>query len=270
MINDIEALGAPGALEAVAGSDCAVCLDAHAGRPGDHAGRSALRRRGRRGARLSARSASPPARRPASRADRIVVDPGFGFGKTVEHNLDLLRRLPEFAALGVPLLAGWSRKSIARRITGRDRRRAPGGEPARPLCSRSSGWGENTARARREGNAGRGRWCWQALEEGMSRKYFGTDGVRGTVGEAPDHAGFRAAPGLCRRPGARRARSADARQRAPRRADRQGHAHLRLHARGGAGGGLLRRRRRRAALRAAADAGRRLPDARAAPRRRAS
>jgi dihydropteroate synthase len=52
--------------------------------------------------------------------DRIVADPGFGFGKTVAHNLTLLKRLPELAALGVPLLAGWSRKSSLGRITGRD------------------------------------------------------------------------------------------------------------------------------------------------------
>jgi dihydropteroate synthase len=52
--------------------------------------------------------------------DRIVADPGFGFGKTVQHNLTLLKRLPELAALGVPLLAGWSRKSSLGRITGRD------------------------------------------------------------------------------------------------------------------------------------------------------
>jgi dihydropteroate synthase len=52
--------------------------------------------------------------------ERLVADPGFGFGKTVAHNLTLLKRLPEFAALGVPLLAGWSRKSSIGRITGRE------------------------------------------------------------------------------------------------------------------------------------------------------
>jgi len=52
--------------------------------------------------------------------NRIVADPGFGFGKTAEHNLTLLKRLPEFASLGVPVLAGWSRKSSLGRITGRD------------------------------------------------------------------------------------------------------------------------------------------------------
>jgi len=43
---------------------------------------------------------------------RIVIDPGFGFGKTVEHNLELLRRLDELRALGTPILAGLSRKSM--------------------------------------------------------------------------------------------------------------------------------------------------------------
>jgi dihydropteroate synthase len=51
--------------------------------------------------------------------DRIAVDPGFGFGKTVEHNLALLRELGAIAALGFPVLAGWSRKSSLGRITGR-------------------------------------------------------------------------------------------------------------------------------------------------------
>ncbi len=52
--------------------------------------------------------------------DQIIVDPGFGFGKTVAHNLSLLRHLDQFTALGVPLLAGLSRKSTIGRITGRD------------------------------------------------------------------------------------------------------------------------------------------------------
>src|SRR4029079_17682398 len=52
--------------------------------------------------------------------ERIVVDPRFGFGKTVEHNLELLRGLPEIAALGYPVLAGLSRKSTIGRLTGRD------------------------------------------------------------------------------------------------------------------------------------------------------
>ncbi|WP_228111783.1 dihydropteroate synthase [Zoogloea sp. 1C4] len=52
--------------------------------------------------------------------DRILLDPGFGFGKTVEHNLMLLRQLERFGAGGYPLLVGMSRKSMLGAITGRD------------------------------------------------------------------------------------------------------------------------------------------------------
>jgi len=50
--------------------------------------------------------------------ERIVVDPGIGFGKTPEHNLELLARQNELLALGVPLLAGWSRKSTLAYVIG--------------------------------------------------------------------------------------------------------------------------------------------------------
>ncbi|MFZ3324023.1 MAG: dihydropteroate synthase [Usitatibacter sp.] len=50
---------------------------------------------------------------------RIVLDPGFGFGKTVEHNKQLLRSLPQLAALGYPVLAGLSRKKMLGDFTGR-------------------------------------------------------------------------------------------------------------------------------------------------------
>jgi dihydropteroate synthase len=52
--------------------------------------------------------------------DRIVLDPGIGFGKTLEHNLQLLWRLDEIVALGQPVMIGTSRKSFLGRITGRD------------------------------------------------------------------------------------------------------------------------------------------------------
>jgi dihydropteroate synthase len=52
--------------------------------------------------------------------ERICLDPGFGFGKTVEHNVELLRRLPELAALGRPLLVGLSRKRSLGRLLGDD------------------------------------------------------------------------------------------------------------------------------------------------------
>jgi dihydropteroate synthase len=51
--------------------------------------------------------------------ERIVIDPGFGFGKTYEHNLALLRELPVLTGYGVPVLAGLSRKGMLGKITGR-------------------------------------------------------------------------------------------------------------------------------------------------------
>jgi dihydropteroate synthase len=52
--------------------------------------------------------------------DRIQLDPGIGFGKTIEHNLELLRRIDEIVALGRPVVVGTSRKSFIGKITGRD------------------------------------------------------------------------------------------------------------------------------------------------------
>ena len=48
--------------------------------------------------------------------ERLVIDPGFGFGKTLQHNLELLRRLGELASDGIPVLAGLSRKSMIRAL----------------------------------------------------------------------------------------------------------------------------------------------------------
>jgi dihydropteroate synthase len=53
-------------------------------------------------------------------ADAIVIDPGVGFGKTLEHSLTLLKELPRLSALGFPLLVGVSRKSLIGRIVGKD------------------------------------------------------------------------------------------------------------------------------------------------------
>jgi dihydropteroate synthase len=119
MINDIEALTSPGALPVVAQSDCAVCLMHKKGSPAtmqeDPQYEDVVAEvRDYLAGRITACEAAGIAR------DRIVADPGFGFGKTVEHNLTLLKRLPELSSLGVPLLAGWSRKSSLGRITGRD------------------------------------------------------------------------------------------------------------------------------------------------------
>lgn len=118
MINDIEALAAPGALEAVAKSDCAVCLMHKKGDPAtmqrdpryDDVVAEVL---GFLKEKVEACVNAGVAR------DRLVVDPGFGFGKTLEHNLALLKRMDELKALQVPLLAGWSRKSSLGKLTGR-------------------------------------------------------------------------------------------------------------------------------------------------------
>jgi dihydropteroate synthase len=60
------------------------------------------------------------ARRAGIREDRIALDPGFGFGKSLDQNLELLARLPELSVLGFPVLVGTSRKSFIGKITGRD------------------------------------------------------------------------------------------------------------------------------------------------------
>ena len=118
MINDIQALTEPYAFEAFARTGCAVCLMHMKGTP------ATMQREPRYDdvvaeVKTFLRDAVRKARFGGIGADRIVVDPGFGFGKTVEHNLQLLRRLRDFADLGVPLLAGLSRKSTIGRLTGR-------------------------------------------------------------------------------------------------------------------------------------------------------
>ena len=52
--------------------------------------------------------------------NRIAIDPGFGFGKSLEHNLNMLANFADFSALGLPVLAGISRKSMIGKITGKD------------------------------------------------------------------------------------------------------------------------------------------------------
>lgn len=118
MINDIFALRMPGALEAVADSPCAVCLMHMLGEP-LHMQKGPQYRDvvGEVRAFLTARVAA--ARSAGIAGERLVVDPGFGFGKTLEHNLELLRHLSEVSPNGLPLLAGISRKSMLGAITSR-------------------------------------------------------------------------------------------------------------------------------------------------------
>jgi dihydropteroate synthase len=118
LINDVRALREPGTLAAAAASGCAVCLMHMQGEPrtmqrapsyADVVGEVRAFLAGRVAESLAAGLAP----------ERLAVDPGFGFGKTLEHNLTLLRRLGELAADGPPVLVGLSRKSMLGTLTGR-------------------------------------------------------------------------------------------------------------------------------------------------------
>lgn len=118
IVNDVYALRRPGALEAAARGSAAVCVMHMQGEPRsmqqaphyDDVVREVaefLRER------VAACESVGIAR------DRLLVDPGFGFGKTVVHNLELLRHLQTIAPPGLPILAGLSRKSMLAALTGR-------------------------------------------------------------------------------------------------------------------------------------------------------
>lgn len=111
LVNDVRALRRDGALQAAADTGLPVCLMHMQGEP------SAMQQAPRYDDVVQEVVAFLRQRMDACIAagigrDRLLVDPGFGFGKTVAHNLALLRRLDEFSRLGVPVLAGLSRKSM--------------------------------------------------------------------------------------------------------------------------------------------------------------
>lgn len=118
LINDVRALRRPGALAAAAASGLPVCLMHMQGSPGTM--------------QADPRYADVVAEVEAFLRERvtaccaagidtgsILLDPGFGFGKTVAHNLALLAALPRLGALGYPLLVGLSRKSLIAKLRGR-------------------------------------------------------------------------------------------------------------------------------------------------------
>ena len=118
VVNDVMALTAPGALAVCAESEVGVVLMHMQGQPGTMQAAPAyddvvaevgefLRSRA-----LACEAAG------ISR-ERIALDPGFGFGKTLEHNLLLTKQLDRLVALGYPVLAGWSRKGTLGKLTGR-------------------------------------------------------------------------------------------------------------------------------------------------------
>ena len=119
MINDIFALRAEGALEAVAESKAAVCMMHMQGAP--RTMQQAPHYRdvvGEVETFLAERAVAAMAAGIAH--DRIVLDPGFGFGKTAQHNLELIRALPRLRAAGFCMLAGLSRKALFGKIIGRE------------------------------------------------------------------------------------------------------------------------------------------------------
>jgi dihydropteroate synthase len=118
MINDVRALAEPYAHEAVATTGCAVCLMHMKGDPRTMQ-HSPHYDDVTREVKAFLKDAVRKARFAGIGMDRIVVDPGFGFGKTAAHNLALLRNLSELKDLGVPILVGVSRKSTIGAVTGR-------------------------------------------------------------------------------------------------------------------------------------------------------
>lgn len=117
LVNDVNALREPGALDAARRHGAAVCLMHMRGEPrtmqqaphyADVAGEVRTFLAGRVAACLESGIA----------AERLVLDPGFGFGKNLEHNLQLLAALPTLRSLGRPLLVGLSRKSMFQQLLG--------------------------------------------------------------------------------------------------------------------------------------------------------
>lgn len=118
LINDVRALGVSGALETAAGLGVPVCLMHMRGEPRTMQAAPQYQDvvaevRGFLARRVEACVAAGIPRA------RLILDPGFGFGKTLEHNLALLARLGDIADLGLPVLVGISRKSMLGAITGR-------------------------------------------------------------------------------------------------------------------------------------------------------
>jgi dihydropteroate synthase len=119
MVNDVRALQEDGALEIAANSNVGVCLMHMQGMP------QTMQLNPQYNDVINDVKSFLKARLHASihagcRASNIVLDPGFGFGKTREHNITLLQNLESFADLGQPILVGLSRKSILGQVTGND------------------------------------------------------------------------------------------------------------------------------------------------------
>lgn len=118
MINDISGLSHPAAMDAVCASDCAICIMHMLGEPGTMQQAPQYRDVVSEVHDFLAEKVAACAVAGINRG-RLVLDPGFGFGKTLEHNLALFRRLTALSIDALPLLVGVSRKSMLGTITGR-------------------------------------------------------------------------------------------------------------------------------------------------------
>jgi dihydropteroate synthase len=111
MLNDVRALTIPGALEAAADLQVPVCLMHMQGTP-KNMQNSPIYQDVTNDIKSYLEERVAAAIRAGIRRDQLIVDPGFGFGKTLQHNLQLLRNLDKFVDTDMPLLVGLSRKSM--------------------------------------------------------------------------------------------------------------------------------------------------------------
>ena len=119
LINDVRSLRREGAMEAAVSAQVPVCLMHMQGSPATMQKKPEYREVVSEVVDYLSQRLTECEAAGLPRA-RVVLDPGFGFGKTLVHNLQLLRGLPDLAALGLPLLVGLSRKSMIGQMLGRD------------------------------------------------------------------------------------------------------------------------------------------------------
>jgi dihydropteroate synthase len=119
LLNDVRALTREGALDAAAASGLPVCLMHMLGEP-DTMQRAPQYVDVVTQVEEYLLDRVAACRRVGIVPERLLLDPGFGFGKSLEHNLHLLKGLPRLAALGFPVVVGLSRKSLIGKLLGRD------------------------------------------------------------------------------------------------------------------------------------------------------
>lgn len=163
LINDVRALRRPGALEAAAGLDVPVCLMHMLGEPGTMQRQPQYEDvvaevKGFLMAQVATCAAAGIGK------SRIILDPGFGFGKTLAHNLALFRALPDLVATGFPVLVGVSRKSMVGAVLDKPVDRRLHGSVALALLAARAG--VKLLRVHDVGATADAIKMWQALETG--------------------------------------------------------------------------------------------------------